>query len=135
MLKVGNKAPAFSLESSDGGKLSLSDLAGRYAVDLPLPKHTNFQLSAQGEEIALTASDGTMLDRVTFGVVPRDLSYGRPAATLSEWRFFATPTPGAANTDPGTLEWLLPPGLSHEGGFHSEAVSYTHLTLPTSDLV
>ncbi len=38
MLKVGNKAPAFSLESSDGGKLSLSDLAGRYAVIYFYPK-------------------------------------------------------------------------------------------------
>lgn len=80
----------------------------------------------------LTASDGTMLDRVTFGVVPRDLSYGRPAATLSERRFSATPTPGAANTDPGTLEWLLPPGLSHEGGFHSEAFELS-LTSATAD--
>jgi peroxiredoxin Q/BCP len=38
MLKVGNKAPAFSLESSEGGKLSLSDLAGRYAVIYFYPK-------------------------------------------------------------------------------------------------
>ncbi|MHB9006097.1 MAG: CotH kinase family protein [Limisphaerales bacterium] len=107
-------------------------LAGRYAVDLPLPKHTNFQLSAQGEEIVLTGSDGTTLDRVTFGEVPRDLSYGRPADTLSEWRFFATPTPGAPNTTPGSTAWLLPPGLSHESGFYSEAFELS-LTSATAD--
>jgi peroxiredoxin len=28
-IEVGKKAPAFTLESSDGGKVRLSDLAGR----------------------------------------------------------------------------------------------------------
>ena len=32
MLEVGNKAPAFALESSDGGTLKLSDLAGNPVV-------------------------------------------------------------------------------------------------------
>lgn len=32
MLEVGKKAPAFSLESSDGGKVKLSDLAGKIVV-------------------------------------------------------------------------------------------------------
>lgn len=32
MLEVGKKAPAFSLESSDGGKVALADLAGKLTV-------------------------------------------------------------------------------------------------------
>ena len=32
MLEVGKKAPAFTLESSDGGKVKLSDLAGKIVV-------------------------------------------------------------------------------------------------------
>jgi peroxiredoxin Q/BCP len=32
MLEPGKKAPAFTLESSDGGKVSLADLKGKYAV-------------------------------------------------------------------------------------------------------
>jgi peroxiredoxin Q/BCP len=32
MLAVGKKAPAFTLESSEGGKLKLADLAGKYVV-------------------------------------------------------------------------------------------------------
>jgi peroxiredoxin Q/BCP len=32
MLKEGSKAPAFSLDSSDGGKLALKDLAGQTVV-------------------------------------------------------------------------------------------------------
>jgi peroxiredoxin Q/BCP len=32
MLAVGKKAPAFTLESSDGGKVKLADLAGKFVV-------------------------------------------------------------------------------------------------------
>lgn len=32
MIEVGKKAPAFALESSDGGKVKLSDLAGKVVV-------------------------------------------------------------------------------------------------------
>jgi peroxiredoxin Q/BCP len=32
MIREGRKAPAFSLESSDGGKVALKDLAGKYAI-------------------------------------------------------------------------------------------------------
>jgi thioredoxin-dependent peroxiredoxin len=32
MIEVGKKAPAFTLESSDGGKVKLSDLAGKVVV-------------------------------------------------------------------------------------------------------
>ncbi len=32
MIREGRKAPAFSLESSEGGKVALKDLAGKYAV-------------------------------------------------------------------------------------------------------
>ena len=32
MIREGRKAPAFSLESSDGGKIALKDLAGKYVI-------------------------------------------------------------------------------------------------------
>lgn len=39
MLEIGTEAPAFDLESSSGGRLSLSDLAGRFAVIVFYPKN------------------------------------------------------------------------------------------------
>jgi hypothetical protein len=96
-------------------------LAARYALALPLPRHTNFQLNAEGEAVVLTSPAGEVLDRVVFGAIPRDVSYGRALADRTRWCFFATPTPGAPNSTLGTTEWLLPPAFSHAGGFYSNA--------------
>ena len=94
-------------------------LADRYDIKLPLPRHTNFALNAAGEEVILTRPDGTVVDRISFGAVPRDVSYGRAPETGGRWVYFAAPTPGAANTTPGSTEWLFPPTFSHEGGFYT----------------
>jgi hypothetical protein len=104
-------------------------LAERYAIPLPLPKHANFQLSANGDMVVLTGRDGTTLDRVSFGAIPRGSSYGRLPSGSTNWRFFATPTPGGPNVTPGSAEWLLPPVFSHAGGFCSNEFELT-LTNP-----
>ena len=106
-------------------------LAERYSASLPLPRHTNFQLSAAGERVVLTHPDGTRLDQASFGAVPRDVSYGRSLDDAARWNFYARPTPGATNGTPGTTEWLFPPTLSHEGGFYSNAFE---LTLTSANL-
>ncbi len=100
-------------------------LAGRYAVPLPLPLHTSFQLGAEGEEVVLTRPDGGLIERVIFGAVPRDVSYGASPTDVGQWHFYGTPTPGAANTTTGSTEWLFPPLLSHNGGFYSNAFDLT----------
>ncbi len=106
-------------------------LAERYGVELPLPLHTSFQLSSTGEQLVLTGSDGVVLDQVSFGAVPRDVSYGRSALDPGQWLYFGSPTPGASNTSVGTTEWLLAPELSHAGGFYTNAF-YLALTVPNA---
>ena len=63
--------------------------------------HTDFQLSADGEPLALVAPDGvTVLSAFTPAYPPQieDNSFGlsQPAASAA-WSFFSTPTPGAPN--------------------------------------
>jgi hypothetical protein len=96
-------------------------LAERYAVALPLPRHTSFKLDADGERVVLTRSDGMRVDEVRFGPIPRDVSFGRSRVDPEEWHFFADPTPGGPNAIEGASEWLSTPSYSHEGGFYSEA--------------
>jgi len=60
--------------------------------------HTNFKLSRTGEYLALTKSNGSIIEDAFTPSYPEqftDVSYGRIGNDL---RFFSTPTPGAANT-------------------------------------
>lgn len=98
-------------------------LAAHFAAvfDIPLlqPWHTSFQLDADGESLVLSRPDGVVADRIDFGRIPRDVSFGRPADAPNTWAFFAEPTPGAANRAPGSPGWLSAPEFSQPGGFHA----------------
>lgn len=62
------------------------------------PQHTNFQLSAGGEELAVISPDGiTVIDYVTFGPQLPDVSFGRYPDGTGEWGAMASPTPAQAN--------------------------------------
>jgi len=66
--------------------------------------HTNFKLSASGENITLKKPDGTIVDSVDIIGLGDDQSYGRKSDGASEFVVFINPTPGAANVynAPGT---------------------------------
>jgi len=66
------------------------------------PLHTNFKLSASGEEIGLFDSvinGNNRLDSIEFGGQTSDISMGRETDAGLPWIFFPTPTPGATNVD------------------------------------
>jgi hypothetical protein len=96
-----------------------SHFAEEYDVELPTPRHSNFELSAAGEELVLTRPGGTTADRIRFGPIERDLSFGRQPDGGGDWYYFEQPTPGTANLTPGTTEWLAPPAFSHPAGFYT----------------
>jgi len=50
MLEVGKKAPPFALESSDGGKVALADLAGKLAVIYFYPRDNTPGCTVQAQE-------------------------------------------------------------------------------------
>lgn len=92
-------------------------LARNYAIETPRPLHTNFQLDAGGEELVLTRPDGSIADRLPFGRQRADVSFGRSSVDDEALLYFGTPTPGSANTTPGSSEILDPPEFSLPGGF------------------
>jgi hypothetical protein len=63
----------------------------------PVFPHTNFSISAAGEEIFLTMPDGTRVDELPPTLVPRDISIGRSTAGGDAWFFFDQPTPLTSN--------------------------------------
>ncbi|MCW3983225.1 MAG: lamin tail domain-containing protein [Candidatus Bathyarchaeota archaeon] len=65
--------------------------------------HTNFKLDGDGETIGLYATDGSLMDSVTFGEQIADISYGRTVDGDSNWTYITDPTPGAANNSSSSL--------------------------------
>ena len=93
--------------------------------------HTDFQLSAIGEYLALTNQEGIVISELS-GTYPQqkaDISYGRDPITGAA-TYFATPTPGAANQD-GRTDFAAAPIFSVSRGFYDTPFQL-ELTTPTS---
>ena len=81
------------------------------------PLHTNFAISASGEEVILTHPDGTRIDELPPTEIPTDISIGRQPDGTGDWVFFEDPTPGESNTTESFTETLAPPLFSLDAGF------------------
>lgn len=86
--------------------------------------HTNFKLSASGEQIAIFNPDLSLADSVSYGAQNVDISYGRCPDGSKTWGYFQKPTPGKTNGEvlsnakvDNSPEFLL------QGGFYSSPVS------------
>jgi hypothetical protein len=99
--------------------------SNRNEEDAAQELHTNFQLGASGEYLALVDKDGaTVIDEFapSYPTQTTDISYGRElnAATLG---FFDKPTPGQSNGSINMLGKTVT--FSHPGGTFSEAFDLT----------
>lgn len=83
--------------------------------------HTNYGVSASGEEVFLTHADGTRLDQSPERELDEDISIGRQPDGSGEWFRFDEPTPGEANTTEAIEDPLEVPELSREPGFYTSA--------------
>lgn len=81
--------------------------AGQNATNQP-DLHVNFKLDKDGDSIALSAPDGTLIDAVDFGPQAANLSAGRDAGQAGLISVLASPTPGAENSVPPLPPALLP---------------------------
>jgi hypothetical protein len=79
--------------------------------------HASWSLSADGENVVLTAPDGvTRLDAaLAYPPQGEDLAYAR--GPDGAWGF-QEPTPGTLNRGVRYAGWLKPPGFSHTRGFY-----------------
>jgi hypothetical protein len=71
-----------------------------YASFVTRSYHTNFKLSADGEQVGLFTPSGSLIDGVTFGVQQTDISYGRLPDGGSQWGYFGESTAGTTNRAP-----------------------------------
>jgi len=100
--------------------------------------YANFELSSDGENIALLRPDGTREDFVTFPAQLADVSYARLADGARFFGYNPSPTLGARNQTPGNLDPIaerkqpyVGPGASALGAnarfFDDVAIAYAGL--------
>jgi peroxiredoxin Q/BCP len=68
MIEVGKKAPAFTLESSDGGKVKLSEYAGKVVVVYFYPRDNTPGCTVEAQEFSAAMPQLKKLGAVVFGV-------------------------------------------------------------------
>ncbi|RLD09565.1 MAG: hypothetical protein DRI44_08265, partial [Chlamydiae bacterium] len=109
------------------------------------PNHCNFSLGLSGETIVLSTPATQIVDSVSYGTIPPDISKGRFPDGGTNWYFYEKSTPNESNGAPGILgisEQLNPPVFSFEGGIrtnnfylsvsNSEPGTVVHYTLDGS---
>lgn len=99
-----------------------------------LGMHTNFKLSADGEEIGLFDDEGNLIDSRVFGEQETDVSFGRNLSSYDEWLYFSQSTPGTANNTAGypSLIFSSIPGFSHQSGIFDSPLQLV-LSVETSN--
>jgi len=81
--------------------------------------HTNFKLSASGEEIILRSPNGDIVDSIKYESLLDDQSYGRKSDGSQQFEVFTKATPLEDNAKGAVL--VREPILSKSGGFYTEA--------------
>ncbi len=134
-LEAGRRYAIVALhkEGTGGDNLSVRWRLPDDTIQTPIPvdhllsartqRHTNFKIGSDGEELRLTAPDGTVIDTTPAVALPGNVSYGRLPDDPATWAYFASPTPGAANTTQPAFSTLPAPVFSVAGGFHTSAIS------------
>jgi hypothetical protein len=79
--------------------------------------HTNFKLSADGEQVGLYSPTKEVVDTLSFGAQFVDVSYGRLPQDPSQFRFFLKPTPEAPNNTEAFTGYANQPEILTLGGF------------------
>jgi thioredoxin-dependent peroxiredoxin len=68
VIQVGKKPPAFTLNSSDGNKVKLADLAGKIAVIYFYPRDNTSGCTLEAQDFTAKLPELTKLGAVVYGV-------------------------------------------------------------------
>ena len=111
-------------------KYNLPGGAGAGSEEVKKGLHTSFGLSASGDALALIdiKNGSNTVDRLDFGKIPCDCSYGRMTDGGETLKWFAKPTPNAMNADEDSPAYEEPLGdivFSQKRGIYSEPFELT----------
>jgi hypothetical protein len=97
--------------------------------------HTNFKLSAVGDDIVLTQANGALVEHIQTGRMYSNISRGRHPQGLPGQYYFLYGTPGAPNSALAETSFSVPVEVSPPGGMHNggATISMSHPS-PTAQI-
>ncbi|NWF88366.1 MAG: CotH kinase family protein [Ignavibacteriaceae bacterium] len=84
--------------------------------------HANFKLSASGESVVISDSNGIIVDRVNFPAMQTDVSYARTSDASFAWTM-QVPSPGLPNTGLPNQPYSDSVTVSIPSGFYDSPIS------------
>ena len=94
--------------------------------------HTNFKISASGEEVILSDTGGALIDKINLPSSYSDISFGRISDGTLPW-VFQLPSPGTENTGNEIHGFADSISVTQPEGFYSSEIS-VELSAGTSDI-
>ena len=85
--------------------------------------HTNFKLSAGGENVVFSNAAEVVIDEMNFPEIGEDESFGRLLDGSSQLALFTVPSPGSSNNDTQGSGFADQPAWATEGHFFSSPTS------------
>lgn len=83
-----------------------------------------FGLSASGETLILSDTNGNTVNKITFGALAENTSYGQYPEGSGEY-YTLSCTPEKSNTEPEGTNAVHAPTFSHESGFYDSSFTLT----------
>ena len=81
------------------------------------------ELDKNGEQIGLFSATGVLIDSLSFGNQPLNVSCGK--SDQKEWVYFIKPSPNALNGSSHFKARLKKPNFSHQGGYYGKPFAIT----------
>ena len=97
--------------------------------------HTNFKLSASGQQVCLFNPLGELVDSITFFIQQTDISFGRFPDGVSDWYKFSPSSPGTTNLNSSIFNKLSEPLVSQQSGFYDTPITLTITPLETNTVI
>ncbi len=120
LMKEGFGGDHLAVRWEKPGGIIESPMSAGHIHQISRQYHANYSIAAGGEEVLLTAPDGTRVDELHPMLLPRDVSVGRVEGGDDVWFFFDEPTPGMPNESTPYFGILDPPLFSHPPGFYAQ---------------
>jgi len=125
---------AFPAASIGPGDYLTIFASGKDRIDPGNPYlHTNFQLSASGNDLLLIDPEASVIDSISVPALFSNVSFGRKPGNVETWLYFLDATPGAENSSSSYEQVAEIPAAEEQPVLINEFLVVNRTSIPDED--